>query len=68
MTRLAAREGAGSASIRSRLALAVLPAPRCPPCLAMRDAERALRFQLLIYGCFSTDCDLSWQRFGQAPG
>jgi acetyl esterase len=38
--------------------------------LAMRDAgERALRFQLLIYGCFSTDCDSpSWQRFGQGAG
>jgi acetyl esterase len=36
----------------------------------MRDAgERALRFQLLIYGCFSTDCDSpSWQRFGQGAG
>jgi len=36
----------------------------------MRDAgERALKFQLLIYGCFSTDCDSpSWQRFGQGAG
>jgi acetyl esterase/lipase len=36
----------------------------------MRDAgEKALRFQLLIYGCFSTDCDSpSWQRFGQGAG
>jgi acetyl esterase len=36
----------------------------------MRDAgERALRFQLLIYGCFTTDCDSpSWRRFGQGAG
>src|SRR6266403_857928 len=58
MTRLAARgDSAGG-----NLALAAA--------LAMRDAgERALRFQLLIYGCFSTDCDSpSWQRFGQGAG
>ena len=38
--------------------------------LAMRDAgEKALRFQLLLYGCFTTDCDSpSWQRFGQGAG
>src|SRR5437763_5437088 len=61
ITRLAAREGAGFGIDPSRIAaggdcaganLALATA------LAMRDAgEKALRFQLLIYGCFSTDCD-----------
>src|SRR5258706_224016 len=46
------------------------PTDRLGAVLAMRDGgERALRFQLLIYGCFSTDCDSpSWQRFGQGAG
>jgi acetyl esterase len=73
MVRLAAREGAefgidptrlavGGASAGANLALAAA--------VASRDAgERALRFQLLIYGCFSTDTEsTSWQRFGQGAG
>jgi acetyl esterase len=38
--------------------------------LALRDAgETALRFQLLIYGVYTTDCDSpSWQRFGRGAG
>jgi acetyl esterase len=73
ITRLMAREGAelgidpgrlavGGDSAGANLALAAA--------LAMRDAgERALKFQLLIYGCFSTDCDSpSWHSFGQGAG
>jgi acetyl esterase len=73
MLRLAAREGSefgidptrlavGGDSAGANLALAAA--------LAARDAgERALRFQLLIYGCFSTDTEsASWQRFGQGAG
>ena len=73
MLRLAAREGsefgidptrlaAGGDSAGANLALAAA--------IAARDAgERALRFQLLIYGCFSTDTEsASWQRFGQGAG
>jgi acetyl esterase len=73
VTRLAAREGAGFGIDPTRLAaggdsaggnLALAAA------LAMRDAgETALRFQLLIYGVYSTDSDSpSWQRFGQGAG
>jgi acetyl esterase len=73
MTRLAAREGAGFGIDPTRLALGGDSAGAnlaLAAALAMRDAgERALRFQLLIYGCFSTDCDSpSWQRFGQGAG
>src|SRR5438552_7035987 len=73
MTRLAAREGAGFGIDPSRLAVGGDSAGAnlaLAAALAMRDAgERALRFQLLIYGCFSTDCDSpSWQRFGQGAG
>src|SRR5436305_3181209 len=73
MTRLAAREGAGFGIDPSRLALGGDSAGAnlaLAAALAMRDAgETALRFQLLIYGCFSTDCDSpSWQRFGQGAG
>src|SRR6266850_279181 len=73
MTRLAAREGAGFGIDPSRLAVGGDSAGAClalGAALAMRDAgESALRFQLLIYGCFSTDCDSpSWQRFGQGAG
>ena len=73
MLRLAAREGSefgidptrlavGGDSAGANLALAAA--------LAARDAgERALRSQLLIYGCFSTDTEsASWQRFGQGAG
>jgi acetyl esterase len=73
MTRLAAREGAGFGIDPARLALGGDSAGAnlaLAAALAMRDAgEKALRFQLLIYGCFSTDCDsASWQRFGQGAG
>src|SRR2546423_2370988 len=73
MTRLAAREGAGFGIDPSRLAVGGDSAGAnlaLAAALAMRDAgERALRFQLLIYGCFSTDCDSpSWQRFGRGAG
>jgi acetyl esterase len=73
MTRLAAREGAGLGIDPTRLAIGGDSAGgnlALAAALAMRDAgERALRFQLLIYGCFSTDCDSpSWQRFGQGAG
>src|SRR5207302_9163175 len=73
MIRLAAREGAGFGIDPTRLAVGGVSAGAnlaLAAALAMRDAgERALRFQLLIYGCFSTDCDgASWQRFGQGAG
>src|SRR5205823_13413782 len=73
MVRLAAREGAGFGIDPARLAVGGDSAGAnlaLAAALAMRDAgERALRFQLLIYGCFSTDCDTpSWQRFGQGAG
>ncbi len=73
MTRLAAREGAGFGIDPSRLALGGDSAGAnlaLAAALAMRDAgETALRFQLLVYGCFTTDCDSpSWQRFGQGAG
>ena len=73
MTRLAAREGAGLGIDPTRLALGGDSAGAnlaLAAALAMRDAgEQTLRFQLLIYGCFSTDCDSpSWQRFGRGAG
>ena len=73
MTRLAAREGAGFGIDPMRLAVGGDSAGAClalGAALAMRDAgETALRFQLLIYGCFSTDVESpSWQRFGQGAG
>ena len=73
ITRLMAREGAGLGIDPGRLAVGGDSAGAnlaLAAALAMRDAgERALRFQLLIYGCFSTDCDSpSWQRFGQGAG
>src|SRR5271156_5905389 len=73
MIRLAAREGAGFGIDPKRLAVGGGSAGAnlaLAAALAMRDAgEAALRFQLLIYGCFSTDCDSpSWQRFGQGAG
>ncbi|HYU12116.1 MAG TPA: alpha/beta hydrolase fold domain-containing protein, partial [Stellaceae bacterium] len=73
ITRLAAREGAGLGIDPTRLALGGDSAGAnlaLAAALAMRDGgEQALRFQLLIYGCFSTDCDSpSWQRFGQGAG
>ena len=73
MTRLMAREGAGLGIDPGRLAVGGDSAGAnlaLAAALALRDAgERALKFQLLIYGCFSTDCDSpSWQRFGQGAG
>jgi acetyl esterase len=73
ITRLAAREGAGLGIDPTRLAVGGDSAGAClalGAALAMRDAgETALRFQLLIYGCFSTDVESpSWQRFGQGAG
>src|SRR5229473_1289009 len=73
MIRLAAREGAGFGIDPARLAVGGDSAGAnlaLAAALAMRDAgERALRFQLLLYGCFTTDCDSpSWQRFGQGAG
>jgi acetyl esterase len=73
VTRLAAREGAGFGIDPTRLAVGGDSAGAClalGAALAMRDAgETALRFQLLIYGCFSTDLDSpSWRRFGQGAG
>jgi acetyl esterase len=73
ITRLAAREGDGFGIDPTRLAVGGDSAGAClalGAALAMRDAgETALRFQLLIYGCFSTDLDSpSWQRFGQGAG
>jgi acetyl esterase len=73
MTRLAAREGAGFGIDPTRLAVGGDSAGAClalGAALAMRDAgETALRFQLLIYGCFSTDLNSpSWQHFGQGAG
>jgi acetyl esterase len=73
VTRLMAREGAGLGIDPSRLAVGGDSAGAClalGAALAMRDAdEQALRFQLLIYGCYSTDTDSpSWRRFGQGTG
>src|SRR5260370_6003506 len=73
MTRLAAREGAGYGIDPSRIAVGGDSAGAnlaLAAALAMRAArERALKFQLLIYGVYSTDSDSpSWQRFGQGAG
>jgi len=73
MVRLAAREGAGLGIDPMRLAVGGDSAGAnlaLAAALAARDAgERAVRFQLLIYGCFSTDTEsASWQRFGQGAG
>src|SRR5579862_4858929 len=73
ITRLMAKEGAGLGIDPARLALGGDSAGAnlaLAAALALRDAgEGALRFQLLLYGCFSTDCDSpSWQRFGQGAG
>jgi acetyl esterase len=73
MTRLAAREGAGFGIDPTRLAVGGDSAGgnlALAAALAMRDAgETTLKFQLLIYGVYSTDTDsASWQRFGQGAG
>ena len=73
MTRLAIREGAGFGIDPSRIAVGGDSAGAnlaLAAALAMRDAgESALKFQLLVYGVYSTDSDSpSWQRFGQGAG
>jgi acetyl esterase/lipase len=73
MVRLAAREGDGLGIDPTRLAVGGDSAGAnlaLAAAVAARDAgERALRFQLLIYGCFSTDTEsASWQRFGRGAG
>jgi acetyl esterase len=73
MIRLAAREGGGLGIDPSRIALGGDSAGAnlaLAAALVLREAgERTLRFQLLIYGCFSTDTESpSWQRFGQGAG
>ncbi len=73
MIRLAAREGSGFGIDPTRLAVGGDSAGAnlaLGAAVASRDAgERALRFILLIYGCFSTDTESpSWQRFGRGAG
>jgi acetyl esterase/lipase len=73
ITRLAIREGAGFGIDPNRIAVGGDSAGSnlaLATALAMRDAgQRALKFQLLIYGVYSTDSDSpSWQRFGQGAG
>jgi acetyl esterase/lipase len=73
MIRLAAAEGRGLGIDATRLAVGGDSAGAnlaLAAALALRDAgERALRFMLLIYGCFSTDTESpSWQRFGRGAG
>src|SRR5689334_6331464 len=67
VTRLAAREGAGFGIDPTRLAVGGDSAGgnlALATALTMRDAgEKALKFQLLIYGVYSTDSDSpSWRR------
>jgi acetyl esterase len=73
MIRLAASEGAGFGIDPARLAVGGDSAGgnlALAAALALRDAgERALGFQLLIYGVYSTDTESdSWQRFGRGAG
>ena len=73
ITRLAIREGAGFGIDPSRIAVGGDSAGAnlaLAAALAMRDAgETAVKFQLLIYGVYSTESDsASWQRFGQGAG
>jgi acetyl esterase len=73
MIRLAASEGAGLGIDAARLAVGGDSAGAnlaLAAALALRDAgERALGFQLLIYGVYSTDTESdSWQRFGRGAG
>jgi len=73
VTRLAAREGAGFGIDPTRLAVGGDSAGgnlALATALTLRDAgEKALKFQLLIYGVYSTDSGSpSWQRFGQGAG
>jgi acetyl esterase/lipase len=73
ITRLLAREGAGLGIDPARLALGGDSAGAnlaIAAAMALRDEGfLALRFLLLIYGVYSTDCDSpSWQRYGQGTG
>jgi acetyl esterase/lipase len=73
ITRLAIREGNGFGIDPSRIAVGGDSAGAnlaLAAALAMRDAgETALKFQLLIYGVYSSDSESpSWQRFGQGAG
>jgi acetyl esterase/lipase len=73
MIRLVAREGSGFGIDPARLAVGGDSAGAnlaLAAAVASRDAgERALRFLLLIYGCFSTETESpSWQRFGRGAG
>ena len=73
ITKLMAREGAGLGIDPGRLAVGGDSAGAnlaLGAALAMRDAgETALKFQLLIYGVYTTACDSpSWLRFGQGAG
>jgi len=73
MTKLAAREGSSWGIDPARLAVGGDSAGAnlaAATALAMRDAgETAVKFQLLIYGVFSTDSESpSWQQFGRGAG
>ncbi len=73
MVRLAAREGAGFGIDPTRLAVGGDSAGAnlaLGAAVAMRDAgERAVKFQLLVYGVYITECTSpSWQRFGKGAG
>jgi acetyl esterase len=73
ITRLAAREGAGLGIDPTRLAVGGDSAGAnlaLAAAMAVRDEGlRAVRFMLLIYGCYSTGSESpSWQRFGQGAG
>jgi acetyl esterase len=73
ITRLAIREGSGFGIDSSRIAVGGDSAGAnlaLATALALRDAgERAVKFQLLIYGVYSSDGDSpSWRRFGQGAG
>lgn len=73
MTRLAAREAAGFGIDTNRIAVGGDSAGAnlaMAAALSLRDAgESIVKFQLLIYGVYSSDSDSpSWQRFGQGAG
>jgi acetyl esterase len=73
VTRLAAEDGAGLGIDPARIAVGGDSAGAnlaLGAALAMRDAGlAAVRFMLLIYGVYSSDCESpSWQRFGQGTG
>ena len=73
MVRLMAREGGDQGIDPKRLAIGGDSAGAnlaLAAALALRDAdEKALSFQLLIYGVYSTEVESpSWQRFGRGAG